>query len=309
MLPKPKVIVIAGPTASGKTALSVSLALRLGGEIINADSMQVYRGMDVGTAKPSEDERKGVAHHLLDVVDPDGEFSAARYRSMAIPLAADIRARGKVCLVVGGTGLYLRSFLNGLFDCPPSNEALRDSLRKEAAIHGALRLHQSLEEMDPESARRIHPNDLFRIIRAIEIYRLTGAPASRLRSSHGFRDSQVEALELFLEVDRDELYRRIDRRCETMAAGGLVEETRALLEKGYGPHLKSMQALGYRHMIRHLSGECSLEEAIRTLQRDTRRYAKRQMTWFRGEPDARWVRTEHEDEILDLVTRFMSDDA
>jgi tRNA dimethylallyltransferase len=303
---QPPVIVIAGPTASGKTHLGVDLALALGGEIVNADSMQVYRGMDVGTAKPTLGERRGVVHHLLDVVDPDEEFNAAQFRGAALPLIRDIQARGKVCLVVGGTGLYIKGLLRGLFDCPPADPELRRSLTAEARTRGTETLHEALNAVDPASAGIIHPNDLTRIVRALEIYRLTGMPASRVRETHAFRECPLRALKLYLNVDREVLYSRIDRRSLDMVRNGLVEETGHLLEKGYSPDLKPMKAIGYRHMVAYLDGACTLEEAIRSLQRDTRRYAKRQMTWFRADPDAEWVRPADTVALPGRIERFLS---
>jgi tRNA dimethylallyltransferase len=301
---RPKIVVISGPTASGKTSLGVEVALALGGEIINADSMQVYRGMDIGTAKPTIEEQKGIQHHLLDVVNPDEQYNAAIYRSMALPLIENIHARGKMCLVVGGTGLYIKSLLGGLFKCPPASQKLRESFERECDILGTERLHERLKHLDPKSANKIHPNDRIRLIRAFEIMHLTNRAPSELSKEHGFRDRPVNALMLCLHVNREQLYKRIDKRSESMAEAGLAEETENLLRQGYSTDLKPMKALGYRHMIKYLKGDWPLNEAIRGIQRDTRRYAKRQLTWFRADPDATWVDPNDFDLILQKINVF-----
>ena len=306
---KPKIIVIAGPTASGKTGLAVALAVSLGGEIINADSMQVYRYMDVGTAKPTLEERRGVIHHLLDVVDPDEDFNAAMYRQMALPLAKGICAKNIPCFIVGGTGLYIRSLLGGLVELPPSDPLLRARLNLECDQKGATKLHQKLAGLDPERAESIHPNDRFRIIRALEIIQQTCRPASHLMKQHRFGNQEFLALKLCLQVEKEQLYDRINERSETMIDCGLVEETKRLMKKGYGPHLKSMTAIGYRHIHKYLQGEWSLQKATETLKRDTRRYAKRQMTWFRAEPDI--IHMDPEDETLaaNRIRDFLAESA
>ena len=306
---KPKIIVIAGPTASGKTGLAVALALSLGGEIINADSMQVYRHMDVGTAKPTPEERRGVIHHLLDVVDPDEDFNAAMYRQMALPLAKQICAKNIPCFIVGGTGLYIRSLLGGLVELPPSDPMLREHLRLECDRKGAPKLHQKLVELDPERAESIHPNDRLRIIRALEIIQQTHRPASDLMNQHRFGNQEFLALKLCLQVEKEQLYDRINERSEKMIDCGLVEETKRLMKKGYGPHLKSMTAIGYRHILKYLQGEWSLEKAMETLKRDTRRYAKRQTTWFKAEPDMIHMAPEDETLAVDRIRDFLAESA
>jgi tRNA dimethylallyltransferase len=305
MTKKQKVVVIAGPTASGKTSLGVGLALSLDGEIINADSMQVYRGMDMGTAKPTIEEQKGISHHLFDLVDPDEEFNAAIYRIKALAVINDICSRGKNCFVVGGTGLYIRSLLEGIFDCPPVDPELRESLRRQCQSHGSRILHERLKSMDPEYAVKVHPNDGVRIIRALEIISLTNRIPSDLIKRHSFNERSPDALKLCVKVDRKELYSRINKRCEAMVKAGLVEETEQLLNKGYSPDLKPMKAIGYRHMINYLKGVWSLEEAIRKLQVDTRRYAKRQLTWFRADKEMIWVAAEDFKQVLKKVKGFL----
>jgi tRNA dimethylallyltransferase len=305
MTKKPKVVVITGPTACGKTSLGVDLALSLDGEIINADSMQVYRGMNVGTAKPTIEEQKGISHHLFDVVDPDEEFNAAIYRIMALRVIDDISFREKNCFVVGGTGLYIKTLLEGIFDCPPVDPDLRNSLRRQCRSGGSRILHERLERTDPEYAKKVHPNDCVRIIRALEIIALTDRLPSDLKKLHGFNERALDALKLCIKVDRAELYSRINKRTEAMVQAGLVEETEQLLSNGYSPDLKPMMAIGYRHMIKYLKGDWSLEEAIRKLQGDTRRYAKRQLTWFRADQDMVWVTAEDFDPVLKKVKGFL----
>ena len=306
---KPKIIVIAGPTASGKTGLAVALALSLGGEIINADSMQVYRYMDVGTAKPTLEERRGVIHHLLDVVDPDQDFNAALYRQMAFPLANGICAKNIPCFIVGGTGLYIRSLLGGLVELPPSDPMLRERLHLECDRKGAPKLHRKLARLDPERAESIHPNDRLRIIRALEIIQQTHRPASDLMKQHRFGNQDFLALKLCLQVEKEQLYDRINERSEKMIDCGLVEETKRLMEKGYDPHLKSMTAIGYRHILKYLQGEWSLQKATETLKRDTRRYAKRQMTWFKAEPDMIPIDPEDETLAVNRIRHFLAESA
>ena len=303
---RPKVIVIGGPTASGKTALAVDLARALSGEIVNADAMQVYRGMNIGTAKPTPGEQRGIPHHLLDVVDPDEDFNAAIYRRMALPIVNEICSKGKTCLVVGGTGLYIRGLIGGLMDSPPSDPELRERLRVECETHGTAKLHEKLKSLDPECAENIHPNDGVRIIRAIEINYLSDLRSSDLMKSHGFRDRSLDALKLCLQVDREDLYHRINDRSVKMTDEGLIEETRGLLKKGYSPDLRPMKAIGYRHMIRYLQGEWALEEAIAKLKRDTRRYAKRQFTWFKAEPGVIWVDPKDLDMVKEKIQSFLS---
>ena len=306
---KPKIIVIAGPTASGKTGLAVALALSLGGEIINADSMQVYRHMDVGTAKPTLEERRGVIHHLLDVVEPDEDFNAAMYRGMALPLAKGICAKNIPCFIVGGTGLYIRSLLGGLVELPPSDPMLRERLHLECDRKGAPKLHRKLARLDPERAESIHPNDRLRIIRALEIIQQTHRPASDLMKQHRFGNQDFLALKLCLQVEKEQLYDRINERSEKMIDCGLVEETKRLMEKGYDPHLKSMTAIGYRHILKYLQGEWSLQKATETLKRDTRRYAKRQMTWFKAEPDMIHMDPEDKTLAVNRIRDFLAESA
>jgi len=265
--------------------------------------------MDVGTAKPTLEERRGVIHHLLDVVDPDEDFNAAMYRGMALPLAKKISTKNIPCFIVGGTGLYIRSLLGGLVELPPSDPILRERLHLECDLKGAPKLHQKLAELDPERAESIHPNDGLRIIRALEIIQQTRRPASDLMKQHRFGNQAFLALKLCLQVEKEPLYDRINERSKKMIDGGLVEETERLMKKGYGPHLKSMTAIGYRHILKYLQGEWSLEKATETLKRDTRRYAKRQVTWFKAEPDMIHIDPEDETLAVNRIRDFLAESA
>jgi tRNA dimethylallyltransferase len=298
---KPRVIVICGPTATGKTAAGIALARALGGEIISADSMQVYRRMDIGTAKPTAAERAAVAHHLIDVVDPDEPFDAARYAAQARAEVLALHRRGAVPVIVGGTGLYIKALLHGLFRSDAGDPAVRRRLSAEAETGGIRELHARLVACDPESARRLHPNDTARILRALEVFEVTGWPISGFHREHRFAEAPFDALQIGLHLDRDVLYERIDCRVDAMLAAGLEDEVRGLLAAGYGPQLKSMQSIGYSHTAAWLAGRISRDEAVRTLKRDTRRFAKRQMTWFRADSQVVWSRPDRISEITRLA--------
>lgn len=302
---RPRLIIITGPTASGKSSLAVDLAIELGGEIISADSMQVYRGMDIGTAKPTTKERRGVRHHLIDVVDPDEEFNTSIFRSLAEAVIGGITARQKPCFLVGGTGLYIKTLLGGLFECPPADPELRKKLFRECDEYGPSDLHQRLEKLDPESAQKIHPNDRARLIRALEVIALTDQPLSSLVQGHGFKENPFKTLKICLNMDRELLYHLINERSLRMMEAGLVAETKKLLEMGYSPELKPMKSLGYRHAVALLKRECDQDEMVRQLQTDTRRYAKRQLTWFRADPDIAWVAPEDKDLIKEKIRVFI----
>jgi tRNA dimethylallyltransferase len=296
----PRVVVICGPTASGKTAVGIEVARALGGEIVSADSMQVYRYMDIGTAKPTAAEQAAVRHHLIDVADPDEPFDAAAYMAHGRRALADLIRRGRTPVVVGGTGLYLKALLCGLFRSDARDAAVRARLRAEAEAQGPAALHARLAQRDPQAAARLHPNDAVRILRALEVLEVTGRPISELQREHRFGDAPFRALKIGLALERAALYRRIDRRVEAMLAAGLEEEVRALLARGYGPQLKSMQSIGYSHMAALIAGRSSRAECVRTLQRDTRRFAKRQLTWFRADPEIMWLAP---DRVLEAIRR------
>jgi tRNA dimethylallyltransferase len=307
---RPPVVVVTGPTASGKTPLAIELALRFDGEIVNADSVQVYRFMDVGTAKPSLAERARVPHHLIDIATPDQSYSAGRYARAARAAIADIHARGRLPFLTGGTGLYIRAALHGLVDGIEADTELRERLEMQQACAQREgdpgRLHRRLAEIDPEAAARIHPHDTRRIVRALEIAAETGEPTSRVRSSHGFEDSPYRALHLALDLERAELYARIDRRCQAMIDGGLLQELRDLQEAGYGPELRPLGAIGYRHVVPVMEGRDTLASALGAMRRDTRHFARRQLTWLRRVPDAVWVDPTDIDGIAGLVRAFLA---
>ncbi|GBC92658.1 tRNA dimethylallyltransferase [bacterium HR15] len=278
--------VILGPTAVGKTAVGLRVAERIGAEIISADSAAVYRGMDIGTAKPTPEERARVPVHLIDVAEPDEPFTAAKFRELALQAIHDIQARGKPVLIVGGTGLYLRVLLHGFRLAPPSDPELRRYLQQQAQQQGLHTLYERLKQIDPQAAARIHPNDAMRILRALEVYGMTGKPISEWQSR---AESELPALKFGLTMPRPLLYRRINERVDQMMAQGFLQEVQNLLSKGYNRELPALKGLGYRHLIAYLMGEVELDEAVRLWKRDTRRFAKRQMTWFRREPGVIWL--------------------
>ena len=302
---KKKIIIITGPTATGKTDLAVNLALDLGGEVVNCDSMQVYKGMDIGTAKPLPEEKKGIPHHLLDIVNPDEEFNASIYRGYAVPVIRDIIEKGKTCFVVGGTGLYIKSLLGGLFECPSSDPEIRERLLMEYNKKGKDVLHKRLKELDPAYAETIHPNDRIRITRALEVIELTGRPFSMLASDHSFNNREFTPLKICLYHEREILYERINIRSIKMFESGLIEETERLLEKGYSHDLKPLKSIGYRHAVDYLENRMSYDESVEMLQRDTRRYAKRQITWFKADPEMLWFSPDNLDEIKLIAEKFI----
>jgi tRNA dimethylallyltransferase len=300
-----KIIVICGPTGVGKTGFAISLAKHFGGEIIGADSMQIYRWMDIGTAKPTAKEQAQVVHHLVDIIAPDENFDAVAYAGQAGKCINFLAATGKVPLVVGGTGLYIKALIHGLVEAAPSDPGVRDKLHKALAVAGAPILHQCLSELDPESAKRIHPNDRHRILRALEVFQITGRSISCYHNDHGFAPLHYNPLYIGLTLPREELYERINKRVEFMLAEGLVDEVRSLLDRGFRSELKSMQALGYRHMVDFIQGRLIWDEAIRTLKRDHRRYAKRQMTWFGAIADVNWLAPDQFSKAAKLISDFI----
>jgi tRNA dimethylallyltransferase len=289
----PRVGFVVGPTAVGKTPFAIGLAERLGAEIVNADSRQLYRGMDIGTAKPTAAERARLTHHLLDVADPDRPLDVVQFQAIAEAAIGNIIERGKRALVVGGSGLYLRVLRGGIFEGPAASKKLRAKLEALAAEKGVAHLHEQLRAIDAESAERISPNDLKRIIRAIEVYELTGTPISALHRRHHFHSGSYETLTVGLALPRDRLYAAINRRVDTMIEAGLVEEVRGLLAKGYQVDAPPLQAIGYKEIAAYLRGEIELADAIAMAKRQTRRLAKRQLTWFRGERGVVWVDAEN----------------
>ena len=284
------ILVIVGPTAVGKTGLAIRVAKQVDGEIISADSMQVYKGLDIGTAKPTEAERQGVPHHLLDVVAVDQEFSVADYQLMVEDILMDLAKRGKTPILTGGTGLYIRAVLEGfVFDSQGKDDDLRARLQEVAESQGNIALHRRLAVVDPDTAKRLHPNDRRRVIRALEIYHTTGQTLSQHLDAQKQLKPRHQAVKFGLARNRPRLYQRIDARVDQMIEAGLLDEVKNLLEQGLAEGATAMQALGYKELVGYLRGEYDLAEAIRLLKRDTRRYAKRQLTWFRRDEEIIWL--------------------
>jgi tRNA dimethylallyltransferase len=298
-----KVAVLVGPTAVGKTAVALDLAEALQAEIVNADSMQVYRELDIGTAKPTPAERGRVRHHLLDVADPDEHYDAARYAAEAREVIAGLHGRGVPPLVVGGTGLYIKALLAGLFHQEEAVHQVRERLARELADEGLPALLARLESLDPVTAQRLAPGDTYRILRALEVVEATGRPISELHAAHDFGDRPYTTLKLGLDLPREELYQRIDDRVKFMLSQGWLEEVRRLLKR-YPAGLKPLQALGYRHLVAYLEVRLPLPEAIEQTQKETRRYAKRQLTWFRADPEIRWFHPSQGEDMLALLRDF-----
>lgn len=300
-----RLVVLAGPTASGKTGLALDLARMLPLEIVSADSMQVYRGMDIGTAKPSPEMRAEIPHHLVDVADPAEGYSAGRFVEEAGRAIREIRGRGRLPLVAGGTGLYIRALVRGL-DPVSSDPGVRERLARRWEEEGGERLCAELARLDPAAAARIHPADRVRVLRALEIAEISGAPASASRTSWTGGRPRHRVLFLAVRLDREELNRRIDARVEGMFRAGLLDEVRGLLGRGYGPQLRSMRALGYRHAVAHLQGGVPLLRAVRDMKQDTRRYAKRQRTWLAGEDGVRWIEADSAARVArEISTKFL----
>lgn len=284
----PGVIIIAGPTASGKSELALQISAAFDGEIINADSMQVYRGLDIGTAKPSRELMQQVPHHLFDIVNPDEDFTVADYSRIGREAINDISSRGKTAVVVGGTGLYIRGLLSGLVDAPGADDAVRSEYNKIAEKYGNEHLLELLRKVDPDSASRMHPNNRVRIIRALEVFRQTGRTISDFQGEHRFTLKWCNSLKIGINLERSELYERINRRVDYMIADGFVAEVESLLSQGYSPELKSLSAIGYREICDYLCGRNTLSDAIERMKQNSRRYAKRQLTWFKSDPEVNW---------------------
>ena len=294
---KTRLVAVVGPTASGKTALSIALAKGLNGEIVSCDSMQIYRGMDVGTAKPTRDEQSAVPHHLIDFVDPFRSYSCAEYAHDARAIIEDITARGKMPVLCGGTGLYLDAvLLGGSFDDTPSDLSVREKWNAIAAEHGAGFVHDALRAVDAESADAIHPNNVKRVIRALVIYECCGVPKSELDRRSRERGLCYDACVIGLRYhSRERLYSRIDQRVDIMLADGLLEETKRLSDEGVFEHnATAAQAIGYKELLGYLRGECTLDAAVESLKLATRHYAKRQMTWFSAKAYVRWIYADDE---------------
>jgi len=282
------IIVICGPTACGKTALALKLAEIYPIEIVSADSRQVYQYMDIGTAKVTPEEQAIVKHHLVDVVTPDRDFSVATFTELAHRAIREIVQRNRIPVIVGGTGLYIRALTDGLIDAPAENVILRAELLTQEEKQPGI-LYERLLVLDAKLAQSLHRHDITRIVRGLEVHAATGVCLSQMQIEHGFNEKPYRALKLAINVERQTLYARIDQRVEMMMAAGLVREVQQLLERGYSPELKAMRTIGYRQVIAHLCAGLALDEAVAWMQRDSRRYAKRQLTWFRKDKAINWV--------------------
>jgi len=304
---KKNLLTLVGPTAVGKTSISIELAKCLNGEIISADSMQIYKYMDIGTAKVTLDEMKGVPHYLIDIVYPDEEFTVAQYKDEASKYIDDINNRGNIPILVGGTGLYLNSLVYELrFTNVKPNEELRKKYDSMADLYGNSYLHKKLQNIDPISAKKINPNDRHRMIRALEIFHVTGKPMSYFNKNFRRETDKYNLAMFALTMDRAKLYSRIDKRVDQMIENGLIDEVKKLLDMGYTRELVSMKAIGYKEIIPYLEGKIQLNKAIELLKRNTRRYAKRQLTWFRRDHRIRWVNVDcfdSSDSIVEYIIK------
>jgi tRNA dimethylallyltransferase len=299
-----KLVAIGGPTCTGKSELAVIVAERFGGEIVNGDSLQVYRHFDIGTAKPDAGARRVGPHHLINIIEPDEEFNAALFRDGADRAITDISTRGRLPIIVGGTGLYLKALFYGLFPAK-RDDALREKLRGDYALD-PISFYERLKEVDPAYALRISFRDRIRAVRAMEIYLLEGKPFSELEKEHGFREPRYDICNIGLTAGRGELYRRIDDRVLAMLARGLVEEVKSILARGYAKELKPFSSIGYREVLHYLSGFIGYEDMVKDIQKNTRHYAKRQFTWFAKERDMQWFEYPRElDGIVDRISGFV----
>jgi tRNA dimethylallyltransferase len=303
---KPKIIVILGPTAVGKSECAMELCARIRGEIVNADSQQVYRYLDIGTAKPSKSDRERVHHHLIDVVNPDEEFNAAMFRHLATGIIRQIHERNRNAVVCGGTGLYLKALTRGLFDGPGQDSEIRRRFEREIDKSGVGPLYRRLAAIDPTVTSTIHPNDRQRTIRALEVYELTGKRLSEWQREHAFQEERFQVLKIGLQRERQELYDRINLRCASMIESGLLEEVRRLTAMGYGLDLKPLRSVGYLQMGQVLMGVQKLPEALAEMKQETRRLAKRQLTWFRADREILWYHPSQRQEIFKTVDGFLT---
>ena len=296
-------IILTGPTAVGKTALSIGLAKAVDGEIISADSMQVYRKMNIGTAKIQQSEMQGVRHHLIDILDPGEDFNVVLFKKYALEAMKDIYSRGKIPVVVGGTGFYIQALLYDInFEDNDNDMSYREELQTLAAEHGNSYIHDMLAGVDPESAEKIHENNVKRVIRALEFYKKTGTKISKHNEAESQKESPYNFEYFVLNDDRQKLYDRIDRRVDIMLEDGLLDEVRSLVDEGYSRDLVSMQGLGYKEMIDYIQERYTLDEAVYTLKRDTRHFAKRQVTWFKREKQVTWVNKNEFDSEADILS-------
>jgi tRNA dimethylallyltransferase len=299
-----ELLAIMGPTGTGKTALAIAIAELVDGEIVSCDSAAVFRTLDIGTAKPTPEERAKIPHHLIDVIDPEEQWSAAQFAAAADAAIADIRARDRTPILCGGTGLWMRALVRGIFEAPEIDPEIREQVRREISEKGAPAMHAELERVDPVAASRIVPNDPQRIGRALEIHRQTGTPISKFQDAHGFREQRYRLVGVMIAWPKEELTERLAERARSMYRRGIVEETRACLDRGVPEDAPGLSIIGYRDVVRHLSGEISLAEAIEATALATRQFAKRQRNWFRGEPDVHPVpRDADPRDVLDLMRK------
>lgn len=307
-------VVLLGPTAVGKSRIATQVAKHLDADVLGADSRQVYRGMDIGTDKPTAEERQGVPHRLIDLVAPSETFNAGWYRRVAVLEIERLYRAGRLPFVVGGTGLYIRTLVRGLCPAPQADPYVRADLKKLRDDRGRDGLYAELMRVDQKTAARLHPNDESKVLRALEVYRLSGRPLSAVQAEHKFHETPFSALLIGLERRKETLYRRIEERIDWQLAHGMVEETRLLLGQGFGLELGSMKGLGYRQVGAYLANECDYAEMVRRFKRDTRRFAKRQMTWFRSEPGVAWLSIEDNEpyertaeRVIARIEQFMED--
>lgn len=294
-----KIIVICGPTGVGKTRVGIELAKKFGGEIVSADSQQVYKGLDIGTAKPSPEERSAVPHHLIDVVSPDQPFDVGQYVKLADDAINAIVKKGHVPFIVGGTGLYIKALCHGLVELPPRDDSYRTELIRLKEKYGANYLHKMLHDVDPEMAKILSPNDTTRLIRSLEVMYITGCSIRHFQKGHGFGKLRYNALKIGLMIDRAELYKHIDARVDKMLANGLLEETRLLVER-YGSNCQALKAVGYKEIVQ------GLPDVVEEIKRNTRHYAKRQLTWFRRDKEIHWFDPADLQGIEIIISRNLS---
>ena len=302
-------VIINSPTSTGKTQLAVNLALETGGEIISADSLQVYRYLDIGTAKPTMEQRRGIKHHLIDVVNPDEEFNASVFTEKARMIISDLAGKGKPVFIAGGTGLYIRALLHGIIDTPDVDENIRNYYRRLRDSHGKKYIYEMLLQRDAGAAGRINQNDSVRVIRALEVLDQTGESILEKQKKHLFADCPYKTYKIGVQLDRKELKKRIIQRTEKMIADGLLDEVKSVLDRGYNENLKPLQSLGYKQMIGFLRNQYNWENSIDLIKRDTWRYAKRQMTWFAADKEINWFGCDSPDEIVKNVKIFLQENS
>lgn len=303
---KKNIVVIAGPTASGKTAAGVEVAKKLSGEVISADSMQIYKFMDIGSAKPTHQEKQGIPHHMIDIVYPDEEFSVALFRSMAGEKISEITSRGNLPIIVGGTGLYINSLIYPYdFTDSSGDTGYREELSSLAIERGNEYVHNMLRDIDPESFIRIHPNNIRRVIRALEVYKNTGKTISEYQKQSKERERDYNTAYIGLTMDRQQLYRRINSRVDKMFEAGLIDEVKALKQMGYTKNMVSMQGIGYKEIFDYLENRCTIEETKEIIKQSSRRYAKRQLTWFRRDENIYWVEVDKYPSINEITEKII----